>query len=338
MKNCSALQHSRQNMKSFIAFTREQLIAITDKRSWNDHGSSYYFYTVLFCWNLSRKISLVGANHPHLVAFLILWGNCSFHNIPTSPGFKKNTRFFLDVTQHQMLLAAIFESVVTRCAAQCGAKTHPGPKTNPDDLGLEIWDHFEMWRGKVHLPTINSQKISQFSEGYVMKMNDFHWSFMNDECFNCTAWDFVRWSFEVTPKFLEWYIFKTPKNLLSFSSTSPMLPGLLLSTKGITKNLPQRSQTDLLGHTKNCQFLRHRYGRNLVHVFFQSDLPDDSRPFSALVGDHERQPLISRQVFTISKQVTRRIARCSSKGWLFHVLPLQLVLGEVTLRLAGNFL
>ena len=92
----------------------------------------------------------------------------------------KKTRFFLDVTQHQMLLAAIFESVVTRCAAQCGAKTHPGPRRNPDDLGLEIWDHFEMWRGKVHLPTINSQKISQFSEGYMMKMNDFHWSFMND--------------------------------------------------------------------------------------------------------------------------------------------------------------
>lgn len=60
-----------------------------------------------------------------------------------------------------------------------------------------------------------------------------------------------------------------------------------------------------IGHTKNCQFLRHRYGRNLVHVFLQSDLPDDSRPFSALVGDH---------IFTISKQVTRRIARCSSTG------------------------
>ena len=50
----------------------------------------------------------------------------------------QKTRFFLDVTQHQMLLAAIFESVVTRCAAQCGAKTHPGPKRNPDDLGP--WD------------------------------------------------------------------------------------------------------------------------------------------------------------------------------------------------------
>ena len=79
MKNCSALSTFTSKCVILHCFYSR---------------TTHRFYTVLFCWNLSFKTSLVGANHLHLVALLFnLQSNCSFHNIPTSPGFTKNTVF-----------------------------------------------------------------------------------------------------------------------------------------------------------------------------------------------------------------------------------------------------
>lgn len=77
---------------------------------------------------------------------------------------------------------------------------------------------------------------------------------------------------------------KTLKNSYNFSyfylaNDSWVAPFHKEKLPKIYRNVHRRP----IGHTKSCQFLRHRYGRNLVHFFFQYDLPGDSRRFSALV-------------------------------------------------------